>query len=281
MTDSRPTIFWLALGWMALVAVASLWQAMAFTGWYRWLAEWQMAQFGQYQPVLTGVLPGILLAAPALSWLGKRDRALQDADAAAGDPAATNVRARRMSFWAILLSAAVAIGAYLWSQTIPDGSGPSTRLEVASAGTPPSGPVELIGELDSERAIVLEQTNKGVITKNYYIPVVAPGAKGQPIRYLWKYYQQGYSGRDEAPPIIGYALSGVLVENGLPGEASATFAREKIVLASPHYLLTSASGQRDNFYIAAALGALFAIMFAAAAIGQTIRIGKLRRENRA
>lgn len=280
MAHSRPLPFWIAIAWVLLIAALSIWQVVAFTGWYRWLAEWQMAQFGKYETTLTAILPGMLLAGPALRYLGKRDRERQAADIAAGDPAATYVRTRKICLSLGLISLAVAIGAYLWSQQIPEAGGTPTPFDVASAATPPKGLVELAGKMDNARTITLEQETKGVITRNNYIPIVPEGESG-PIRFLYEYYSQGYTGREEAPVILAYQPQGILVENGLPGEAAAAFAREGILLASPHYLLTSASGQRDNYYIAAALGALFAFAFLAVALGQTIQIAKLRRTHRA
>ncbi len=279
MANSRPLLFWIAIGWVALIAALSIWQAAAFTGWYRLLAEWQMAQFGKYETTLTALLPGIILAGPALTYLGKRDREARAADIAAGDPAASYIRTRRVCLSLGLVSLTVAVAAYLWSQQIPDASGTPTSVDVASSAEPPSGLVELVGKMDNARIITLEKETQGVITRDNYIPIVPDGAASGPVRYLYEYYQQGYTGRDEAPVILAYQPKGILVENGLPGEAVAAFAREGIALASPHYLLTRASGQRDNFYIAAALGAMFALAFLAVALGQTIQIGKLRRGN--
>ena len=68
--------------WVALVAAYWVWAAITFSGLYRWLAEWQIAQFGGYYERATATLPAILMAAPAIAYLRRRS-AVAQAEAAA------------------------------------------------------------------------------------------------------------------------------------------------------------------------------------------------------
>ena len=75
MSDGRQRFF-LALSylWMAVVIGYMLWGAFNYTGLYRWLAEWQVEQWGGYYKKWTAALPAILLCLPAISWHRSRTR---------------------------------------------------------------------------------------------------------------------------------------------------------------------------------------------------------------
>src|SRR5438105_11942594 len=71
----------LVLSWLWLLAVIGYmaWSTFAFEGLYRWLAEWEMAQWGQYYRKWTAMLPILILGMPAFAYLGWRSRLRQAA----------------------------------------------------------------------------------------------------------------------------------------------------------------------------------------------------------
>src|SRR3954467_15971729 len=73
-------------GRVAIVARHSLWSALAYAGLFRWAAEAQIARTGGYSEKWTTILPGIVLAAPALWYIGRRSAI--DRAAALRDPPA-------------------------------------------------------------------------------------------------------------------------------------------------------------------------------------------------
>lgn len=263
----REGTIWLILSglWVTLVAGYWFWAAISFSGLYRWLAEWQSAEFGGYYERATAILPALLMAAPAIVYLQRRAAAAQaEMEAEVGPAVAEGRRLRRQVKWSALFGVVamlVGAGAYLLSLSVPDGSGPAAPFDAATLGSVPvpQGRVTIRGEVDPDASIAVVET-RAITTRNAvyagFRPEGESGGKGAPIRLIVE-----RSTGSSAPTINQGFLpeqTGFLIENGLPDQALREFAARSIPLASPHYLLrTSESARTDIYYLVAALAGFF------------------------
>jgi hypothetical protein len=263
----REGSIWLILSilWVALVSGYWLWAAISFSGLYRWLAEWQTAQFGGYYERATAILPALLIAGPAIVYLQRRAAvAKAEADAQLGPVVAEGQRLRRQVKWSAIFGVfamLVGAGAYLLSLNVPDGSGPAVPFDAATLG---SGPVPrervtIRGEVVPEAGISVVET-RAITTRSAvyagFRPEGEAGGKNAPIRLIVERETGG------GTPTVNQAFlpeqTGFLIENGLPDQALREFAAQSIPLASPHYLLRTSPGARiDIYYIVAALAGFF------------------------
>ena len=153
--------------WVALVAGYWIWAVINYSGLYRWLAEWQIAQFGGYYERVTAILPALLMSGPALVYLRRRAETAQAEAAAQLGAEVAQGRQLRRSVWGTAAFGLVAIlvggGAFLLSQSVPDGSGPATPFDAATLGTAPlpSDLVTIRGDVDSEASVALTETRAG------------------------------------------------------------------------------------------------------------------------
>jgi hypothetical protein len=262
----REGMIWLVLSglWVTLVSAYWAWAAIAFSGLYRWLAEWQTAQFGGYYERATAIFPALLMAAPALIHLRRRAETAQaEAEAQLGPAVAEGRQLRRSVKWTAIFGAVamlVGAGAYLLSLNVPDGSGPATPFDAASLGSGPlpQDRVAIRGEVDSEASVAVVET-RGVSSRSTVYAGFRPegeSGKDAPIRLFVE------RGAGSGPPTTGqYFLpeqTGFLVENGLPDTALREFEARGVRLASPYYVLrTSAGARRDVYYIVAAVAGFF------------------------
>lgn len=252
---------WLILSilWSALVAAYWFWAAISFSGLYRLLAEWQIAQFGGYYERGTAILPAMLMAAPAVTYLRRRSQRAQAQAAARLGPEIAQAQRLRRSIWGTIAFGLVAIlvgaGAFLLSQNVPDGSGPAAPFDAATLGSGPvpQGRVTIRGEVDPDASVAIAET-RAITSHNAVYAGFRPegeNAKDAPIRLFIE--RSTGSG-----PMVNQAFlpdqTGFLVENGLPDRALRELEARGIRLASPHYVLrTSAGARRDTYYVVAAV----------------------------
>ncbi|MBB5685081.1 hypothetical protein [Sphingobium boeckii] len=254
--------------WVAAVAAYMIWGWTHYSGLFKWLAEWQTAQFGKYYPAMTAMIPGFLIAGPALSWLGKQSRAMIAGQDGPFDLVANARRNARIALMLAPLCAVIAVGAYLLSTRLPDDSGVPTRVDIAALGdaVPPLGHVTLIGTIDTDRATGLTEKGKAQTEESFYVPVMPRTADGKvdattPVRFLIERETHLYAGEAQTQQGFIGDQSGMLVENGLPGELLGIYARNGVTLAEPHYVLvSSAEDVATPYYVVAALGGFFAII---------------------
>lgn len=256
MTPSTNRLL-LALSWLWLAAVVGYmaWSTLAYEGLYRWLAEWQMAQWGQYYRKWTAILPILILGAPSLIWLGRRSRLRTAAEAASPAAQARRMRGVALITLAIgLLGVAVGGGAFWLSQGVPDGSEQAQRFALGrlGSGPVPQGKVRIEGRLDPGASTSLARG--GVEdTLTYYAAFRADeDAKDAPVRL---FVERG-TRPETLNTLQGFMpeQTGYLIENGVPQRALAELRGRGIRVASPHYLLkTRTDALREPYYIVAAL----------------------------
>lgn len=263
--SSTMILCWL---WIAVVAAYMIWGWTQYSGLFKWLAELQTARFGKYFPAMTAMIPGFVMAGSALSWLGKQSRA---AIAGQDGPFDLVANARRNARIALVLApvcALIAAGAYLLSTRLPDDNGLPARVDIAALGdaAPPLGHVTLIGMIDTDRATGMTEDKKAQTDESFYVPVMAKTADGRidtgmPVRFFIERETHLYAGEAQTQQAFIGDQSGMLVENGLPGELLDLYAKNGVTLAEPHYLLvSSAEDVATPYYVVAALGGFFAII---------------------
>ncbi|MBC2776378.1 hypothetical protein [Parasphingopyxis marina] len=303
MQQSRSLAYWLCIGWVVLVVLWVGWEAYSYSGLYRWLAEWQIERWGEYQQFWTALGPLVLLTMFPLSWIGRQERARKaQVDAATiaetgapPDPLDQLVRTRRFGLLFSGLAALVAVGAYGWSQTLPDASDPPAEIDLATLGDGdvPAGPVLLTAAIDTENSVTQQSSYSRVGSSDeisyatLYVPLIAEGAAKEGERAPVRVFLDRSVSNPTMPQggarqvFMGNQFRGTLVENGLPGPVRAEFENAGIAIASPHYLLTSDSaGGRKPFYITAAIAGLLAFAMLAMVPAMQLRIWRERRQRR-
>lgn len=290
MPQQSAVRLWLSFGWIAVVALWAWWEFSHYSGLYRWLAEWQIARWGGYEMAWTAIVPAIILMAPALSVLRRREQATQEALATGeANPADVMRGVRKVMLILGVVSAIVAGGAYLYSQQLPDPSDAPAQIDLATLGetAPPTGSAIFAGAVpDTDRALQMDEAFRSrsadIDHQTIYVPVLADGAaKDAPVRFFIDRASYAFTDSGEAPRtniFLADHMKGVLVENGLPADVVAAFAQQGVTVASPHYLLTTNSvGGRQNYYIVAALGGFIAfILFLLSAV-QSVSIARTER----
>lgn len=269
--------------WIALVSGYMAWGAINHSGLYRWLADLQVAQTGGYYPRWTGIIPALLLCAPALWFL----RRLAD-QAAAAQPAGPAAEAQRIGRTARITASAgivagiIGVGAFVMAQSVPDGSEPALDFNLAVLGTGapvPAHKVRIRGDVDPEATTGVTETGGANDRSTLYAGFRADnGAKDAPLRL---FIERNVAGGAEAVTAQAFLpdQDGYLVENGLPALALSDLQERGIAVASPHYVLRSGGdGPRTPYYVAAALGGLVCLVcLIVAVIGAVQARGRARQ----
>lgn len=270
----------LSWGWIALVAAYSAWAAVEYAGPFRWAAEAQIARWGGYSEKWTAILPGIVLAAPALWYIGRRgaiDRAAAQRNPASEAP---GLKRARLLFGGVgALGLVIAAASWLLAQKVPDGSEPAVRFDASALGTAPAprGKVMIRGEAVHGASARL--VSSGLVSEASVYAGFRPAhtPAGAPVR-LFVERRFGDVRDAETGQFFLAEQDGYLIENGLPGAVLSDLRRRGIAVATPHYILrTSATARRDPYYVVAGLGAFFGLMFLAFGAAVTIRARRLLR----
>jgi hypothetical protein len=264
MGEGRHRIFIaLSLLWIAAVGGYMIWGALNYSGLYRWLAEWQLDQWGGYYRKWTAALPVLLLGLPAILYLGGRSRRRQAAEAS--DKAAQARGMGRRARWMMLIGVGLVLaggGAFAVAQTLPDGSERPEPVDPArlAAGEAPATRVRLRGADDpgARLRVVRRGPDERVV---FYAGFRLEGEdKAAPLRLFVERNTPGSEGLTTLQAFLP-EQTGYLVENGLPEEARAQLSARGLRLASPHWVLkTGDLALREPYYIAAALGGFIGLV---------------------
>ncbi|MBL8651033.1 MAG: hypothetical protein JNL35_11615 [Sphingopyxis sp.] len=227
---------------MALVAGWAWWEYSHYAGLYRWLAEWQIAKWGGYEQLWTALVPAFILTIPSLRVLRERELLNQASLIAGDDPVPILHRVRTGMLVCSVILALVAGGAYFYSQTLPDPSDPPATVDLAALGdkAPPAGSAIFAGAVpDTDRALQMEEAFRSrsadIDHQTIYVPVVAENAaKHAPVRFFIDRANYAFADSGEAPRTnicLADHMQGVLVENGLPADVVAAFAKQSVSIA--------------------------------------------------
>lgn len=250
--------------WLLFLLVYLVWGGIAQAGLYYWVGTLEVDRFGSYEPMMTGVVPGLLLALPALWFLGREARRQRRAPP---DPAQARQGRRRVAIplcvaGGALLAAAIFL--YFAAQAQPGGGYErAVPLDPAQlgAGPAPTHRVSIAGSIDPGIELRIREGSRGSTWTTIYSAFrPAKGEPGAPRRLFVQRREEG-SGRNVV--YVGdEGEEGYLVEDGLPPLVRYAFESRGIRIASPHYLLrTGSGGLRTPYYVGAALTLLFGWMF--------------------
>jgi hypothetical protein len=258
MSDGRHKLF-LALSWLwVIVAIGYMaWGTFTYSGLYRWLAEWQIEQWGGYYQKWTALLPGVLLCLPGLAYIGHRTRLRQAREASSpGAQARTMKRSAWLTIAIGLLCIAIGGGAFAISQGLPDGSERAEPFDMAAlaSGSVPATKVRIRGNVDPQASSRVER--RGIDDRVTYYAGFRPEneAKDAPVRL---FIERGTPASESLTTLQAFLpeQSGYLVENGVPEQALEELRARGVQVASPHYLLqTGDLARRETYYVVAALG---------------------------
>ena len=264
MLRSRPPYYRLVLAWLLFVPLMTIWNVVHYDGLYRLLCEQELAEDGQYDATRLAILPALVLVMPGLLVIRYRWGTAADLTPV---PVTAVRKARTIGVLLMLGSAAaaIAIWAGVSAARISDGSPPRATVDLARLGDarPPLGSVVLSGIVDLGHAVSKTIWMRFSTGPTYhYFPVVAPGAAGKPVRF----FARGWRPLDDDKTWIGNLspngkMTGVLVENALPGDMVRELERRNIAVASPHYLLfTNPDDARANDRTASILCGVLAVL---------------------
>lgn len=280
--------------WFLAAAAYGTWEYVGFSGLYRWLAELQLGMFGRYYGSWTLIVSIFLLGLPGLATLSaleREKRRRQAFEEAHGVPQPTleelqaeaSARARRhnrVMLWIAPVCFLVAGIAY-WlgqQQALPAGA-PVVQVDLAALGTsePPSGRVMLIGQVLAAPGVTTSSEMLRRIEENYYAPIVARDDTGR--REDFRFYVRRSVVRSAGDPRLAQVFygnpTGILIRNGLPGDARALFERKQIEVTEPHWVLSSPTVRTDTYYVVAMVSGLVGTVLILAAFaawgGQRIR----------
>lgn len=264
MGEGRQKLFTaLSYLWMVAVFGYMIWGAFAYAGLYRWLAEWQLAQWGGYYQKWTAALPAILLSLPAVAWLGRRHRFRKAAEA--NDPAAGARTMGTQARWTMLIGLVLLLGgggAFAVSQTLPDGSERPEPVDGArlASGQVPSAKVRIRGTDDAAARVRYLQRGADERTIFYAGFRLEGEGKAAPLRLFVERNAPAQEGLTTLQAFLP-EQTGYLAENGLPEDAQAELRARGIRIASPHWvLMTGDSARREPYFIAAALGGFIGLV---------------------
>ena len=173
-----------------------------------------------------------------------------------------------------------------FAQRLPDRSTPPVEVDLSALceGLPPFGRVTLIGEIKADQTITLEESlgRPGSSTlinqRTLYVPVHAKQSRGGPLRFFIDRSSQTVGRPGGSQPVqvfLGDHFTGVMIENGLPANVLVELEKRKLVLAKPHFLVTTRpEGGRTPYYVGAAVGGFIAGLCLLVAVLQT---GMIRR----
>lgn len=273
----------LSWGWILLLGAYLIWGAVNESGLYAWLAQQQVERFGGYYPKATVIFPWLILGGPAW-WLVRRRAAEQEAALAAQGPtvqARRSARVARTMLLAGLVSLAVAVGAWFYSQRLPDGSEPPVDFDAATlaTGEAPEGPVRIRGSVDPDAGTVLTEQGPGTDNAIVYVGFRPDGTVKDAPHVLFVRRRAGSSADAATAQAFMPDQEGYLTRDGLPPLAREDLERRGVRIADPHYVLGSQEiSGRETWYVVVGVAGFFGfVALLVGLIGLVQARGKLRR----
>lgn len=270
----------LARVWIALVGAYFLWEAANYRRFYAWLAEWQIANFGGYVPLLN------FIALLFIGWLPiwvirkivrARNKNEQSAQAKYDR---LLVDANRLRVF-LLGGAIAALGGLLATLAlafilVPRADGPVQSLAASEFGTTTiaEGPTRVVGgELGT--IISFGQDWQFSENRNIYAPYRSTSMDKEPNIVFIK-LSVGKSEnltRLRSRP----AWSGILVRGGMPGTIRSLFGSVGVKIANPHFTLyPDLASIRSTYWVQAGQLALLVLLLLFLGWRQSKRVAKLR-----
>ena len=214
-----------------------------YSGLYRYLAEIQLQQSGEYEETLTGLLCVLALLLPAagvMALLLRYSRWGEAGGASVG-------RAQQLSVWmqehstlsTAMLLAPIFLGLGGYSLIKGTLAGPLTQVSIAAlehGQPPPSAYVNIEGNLLVPQMVGVSETRSGSTVTKVYIPVVSPGWEPDAEVVVLLYTNEKLLDKYAADLLSGHYI-GVLSANDLPGLAREELGKMGVKLASTYWVL--------------------------------------------
>ena len=279
--------------WFVGAAAYILYAWIAYSGLYRWAAEWEMAQFGSYE--VEGTVIGLFVAliglpAGLLALLGKAlGRPAIGAAVTQAPPAKRQVSPRTFALIG-LAAIAVAVGSGWLGYRKSQQPVAFEAVNLADHRAPQSTHVEMTGVAQTGLIVQWEETINGDKTTTTYLPLTAPDwQESQPITYFLRPTVNAIAGPDgyhmidaNAPP-FALTQKGVLFSNDLPGAVRTEYEKHGLTLASPAYVLDTKDDAELEIYweVAGGAGITALVLLLSAALMPIAQRRAARRQGRA
>lgn len=270
--------------WCAAVAAYMGYGWYAYEGLYQIVAEWQLAAFDRYYSYPTALVPGVVLALPALQmfkWLNRR----------AGQspaPAPSNPR-RNLWFTAMAGLVALLLAAGIFALGLREEARVRTvaTLDLRQTATLPTAErLVVTGIAQTELILSLETQMRSSKRTEYYVPLTAPGWQpDQPLVYFLTteqnaYIEPGttriYKLSPDQEPFLFTTKPAYVELHALPGPLREEYRRAGLVLGPTLHILNQSTSSALDFYWAAAfaggiIGVACVTGAGASALGQWLR----------
>lgn len=227
------------------------WEALAYRGFFKRVAEFQISQMGGHAPLLTYFFLAGLSAIPAWFFLKRARRkhliavGIDDGDAYRLEQLRALHTILR-SFALVACASAIAFGLYA-SLALPDLKGPVQPIAASEASSVNiiEGPARLVGGEIGEVALFGQSWLTGA-DRMAFAPYRAasdePGAASL-------FVQLPAPNNGERPKFQQQtSWSGIIVKNGLPGTVRTLFGSAGIGIADPYYTLYSSEYDLKIWY---------------------------------
>lgn len=287
MKRHSPQMLVLCWAWIVFCAAFLGYGYATYSGLYRWLAELQVSLFGKYAIVLSGVLPVLILAFPAMAII-RQDYLARDA----GRPNAPRGEAEKLASTrrsALILMALsplcfIVAGAAYWigmDKAVPAGDPVRFDLRRLGTGPTPMGRVTIRGNVLVDRGITTLTEGSWQTFENFYAPLIP--VDQSPPESSFQVFVKRSSVRSGSQPRLRQMFlgteTGILIQGGLPPEVRAILAKNGVQITEPHWLLAPPNTANDNYYAVAGLAALIGLILllsgGAALLGARTRARRL------
>lgn len=254
--------FWAIPG---IIALWLFWLAITYRGLIALAAEWQFNAIGRYYPTMTYLVLASIVFSPvvaALWW--RRRRARRAAETAGNEGLAATVAEGATGV--ILLSIAGALGlvallSLIMMLTLPGGRQDKADILIVGApgsSSPPTGATALRGYVLFDRVAAFDEDLWLVRRSVRFAPVFAAGQRDRVVRY---FVELPPSERNEAIPSLA-TRRGTLKQGGLPGEVIRLYRYAGFRIEQPYYVLfASRESMRWPYLVVAAQAALAGLLF--------------------
>lgn len=226
--------------WTLICGLYFLWEALAYRGLFGRLAEFQIARFGSYVPLLTYLALFMLAVLPAwiVVWFFARRH---EEDLSLGDLIELRVtQARKLRLLLVALATAsfsVAVGFAIYALWfLPGQNGELRTIAASEFGSVPvqEGPTRIVGgELGT--VIFFGQDWSVGDDRVAFSPYRPVADSNGPARV---FVQLEATGKKDGGSIVQRpAWSGIIVEGGLPGTVRVLFNYIGVGISDPYYTL--------------------------------------------
>lgn len=268
LASLRGNIVPVTVAFALFIFLVLLPQSIFYRGLVSRLAEWQFYLFGNYFPILTMVIPVLLLTLLLLLilWIVFRIRRKKEEDqpelTLAEQVKRTVGKTKRamLSFFVLSgLSIIAVLVTLVLVFNLPNDSGTPQNIDVGSLpfAEPREGPAKLNGALDWQKLATIKRDLVLANQRTYFIPIVSRLADRKSTRYFVQVFRAEFVlPRNRLPGRVperdhlleqgriiptkdgpSGSVSGVLRQDGLPDEIVLLYQKAGVEVHPDHYVL--------------------------------------------